>query len=356
MRKLLLLCFAPLLIGGQAAPLMLEGETPIASNGDFNVAMRPSWGSGAIPGSAAPDVVGAFRFICTAGQVLPDDPIVFPGQPGKSHLHQFYGNEAANAFSTYASLRAGGQSTCNRGPFAANRSAYWMPAMLDGAGNVVKPGFVSIYYKRRPAADPKCSLVERQSPGRRRLPADPERPQVHLRLRPVDPQVADWFAVVQLPGAGRSSRPLPEPRRGPRELPGEAAHAQSARSSRRRVAGTARTSTAPTIAITSVIPVTGLGLSEVRLRRIRYVIPTFTLGAWYPVASGMHFSSDAMVPNAVPGHHLPRRLFRGLGPDRQSDVDRQLHQQDAAIARAGDLGNGRAAQGRGDLKLTARGG
>ena len=142
------------------------------------------------------DVVGAFRFICTAGQVLPDDPIVFPGQPGKSHLHQFYGNEAANAFSTYASLRAGGQSTCNRGPFAANRSAYWMPAMLDGAGNVVKPGFVSIYYKRRPAADPKCSLSSGNRQAERRLPADPERSQIYLRLRPVDPQVADWFAVV----------------------------------------------------------------------------------------------------------------------------------------------------------------
>ena len=39
--------------------------------------------------------------------------------------------------------------------------------MLDGAGNVVKPGFVSIYYKRRPAADPKCSLSSgnRQAEG-----------------------------------------------------------------------------------------------------------------------------------------------------------------------------------------------
>src|SRR4051812_34224441 len=156
MRKLLLLCFAPLLIGGQTAPPVLAGETPIASNGDLNVAMQPTWGSGSIPNSAAPDVVGAFRFICTAGQVLADDPIVFPGQPGKSHLHQFYGNEDANAFSTFASLRSGGTSTCNRGPHAANRSAYWMPAMLDGSGQVVKPEFVSIYYKRRPASDPKC--------------------------------------------------------------------------------------------------------------------------------------------------------------------------------------------------------
>ena len=43
-----------------------------------------------LPKSAAPDVVGAFRFVCTAGQVLKDDPIVYPGQPGKSHVHQFY--------------------------------------------------------------------------------------------------------------------------------------------------------------------------------------------------------------------------------------------------------------------------
>ncbi|MEA3058359.1 MAG: hypothetical protein QOF34_1174, partial [Sphingomonadales bacterium] len=158
MRKLLFLMFAPLLIGGQSAPLMLEGETPIASNVDVNLGLQPMSGTGAIPPSAAPDVVGAFRFICTAGQVLPDDPIVYPGQPGKSHLHQFYGNETADASSTYASLRARGTSTCNHGPFPANRSAYWMPAVLDGAGNVVKPAFVAIYYKRRPADDPKCSL------------------------------------------------------------------------------------------------------------------------------------------------------------------------------------------------------
>ena len=34
------------------------------------------------PGSNAPDF-GAFRFLCSAGQVLADDPIVYPGQPGK---------------------------------------------------------------------------------------------------------------------------------------------------------------------------------------------------------------------------------------------------------------------------------
>lgn len=125
----------------------------IPSNFDIKSELVPSWGSGAIPPSAVPDVVGAFRFICNAGQVSFDDPIVYPGQPGKSHLHQFFGNTAADASSTYESLRTTGDSTCNS---RLNRSAYWMPAMMNGRGQVVRPDFVSIYYKRRPANDPEC--------------------------------------------------------------------------------------------------------------------------------------------------------------------------------------------------------
>ncbi len=125
----------------------------IPSNFDIKSELVPSWGSGAIPKSAAPDVVGAFRFICNAGQISFDDPIVYPGQPGKSHLHQFFGNTAADASSTYASLRTTGDSTCTS---RLNRSAYWMPAMMNGHGQVVRPDYVSIYYKRRPANDPEC--------------------------------------------------------------------------------------------------------------------------------------------------------------------------------------------------------
>jgi hypothetical protein len=128
----------------------------VPSNFDVNSELVTSWGSGAIPPSASPDVVGAFRFICNAGQLLHDDPIVFPGQPGKSHLHQFYGNTSANAYSTYESLRTSGSSTCMS---PLNRSAYWMPAMLDGKGSVIRPDYVAIYYKRRPITDPKCSLT-----------------------------------------------------------------------------------------------------------------------------------------------------------------------------------------------------
>jgi hypothetical protein len=115
--------------------------------------LEASWGTGAVAPSGAPDVVGAFRFICNPAHLAKDDPIVYPGQPGKSHLHQFFGNTAVDANSTYESLRTKGESTCN-GPL--NRSAYWMPAMMNGKGQVVRPDYVSIYYKRRPITDPKC--------------------------------------------------------------------------------------------------------------------------------------------------------------------------------------------------------
>ena len=132
------------------------GLAPIASNFDVNSELVPSWGSGAIPPSAAPDVVGAFRLICSAGHLGYDDPIVYPGQPGKSHLHQFFGNLAVNANSTYDSLRTTGASTCTS---PLNRSAYWMPAMLNDKSQVIRPDYVTIYYKRRPKTDPLCAKI-----------------------------------------------------------------------------------------------------------------------------------------------------------------------------------------------------
>jgi hypothetical protein len=148
----------PLAPAGEAAFSAGPALPSVPSSFDWRKGVQPSWGSGDIPKSAAPDVVGAFRFICSPAQVLADDPIVYPGQPGKSHLHQFFGNTEATANSTFVTLRSKGSSTCNAGDFPLNRSSYWMPAMLDGKGNVVKPDYISIYYKRRPIHDPKCSL------------------------------------------------------------------------------------------------------------------------------------------------------------------------------------------------------
>jgi hypothetical protein len=128
--------------------------TAIADN--FNTADGLATNDWVTPQS--PDT-GNFRMICGAGQLSYDDPIVYPGQPGKSHLHQFYGNLGADANSTYESLRTTGRSTCGDPSSDApvNRSGYWMPAMLDGAGNVVRPEYVAIYYKRAPANAPECT-------------------------------------------------------------------------------------------------------------------------------------------------------------------------------------------------------
>ena len=129
-------------------PIMPE-LTTIPSNFDVMSEMV----SYPVPGTSAPDL-GAFRFLCMPGQVLADDPIVYPGQPRTSHLHQFFGNTAANANSTYTSLRTTGQSTCQS---PLNRSGYWVPALLNGKGSVVRPDIVSVYYKRWPAKDFHCN-------------------------------------------------------------------------------------------------------------------------------------------------------------------------------------------------------
>lgn len=102
---------------------------PIPSNFNVKAELVPAWGTGELPPTGAPDDVGAFRFLCNAAHVSYDDPIVYPGEPGASHLHQWFGNTAADAFSTYESLRTTGESTCMS---PLNRSAYWMPAMKPG--------------------------------------------------------------------------------------------------------------------------------------------------------------------------------------------------------------------------------
>ena len=146
------------------SPNGAAGEKDIADNFDISTALEAGPG---VPIDNGGDPLGAFRFFCLPGQVLKDDPVALPGQPGASHLHQFIGNTGANANSTYASLRTSGGSTCdNRGqPTALNRSSYWMPAMLDGMGNVVRPDTVLVYYKQLPASSPYCGAPDATHTG-----------------------------------------------------------------------------------------------------------------------------------------------------------------------------------------------
>jgi hypothetical protein len=83
-----------------------------------------------------------FVVSCMFSHRLPDDPIVHPGVPGASHLHDFFGNTTTNANSTYASLLAGG-TTCDR---VGDTAAYWSPTVLSN-GTPVKTVKATIYYR-----------------------------------------------------------------------------------------------------------------------------------------------------------------------------------------------------------------
>jgi hypothetical protein len=87
---------------------------------------------------------------CQYGHSLPDDPIVFPGQPGASHLHDFVGAKNTDAFSTPDSLRAGGTTCLTIG----DDSAYWVPALYENGVRVLPNGTAknALFYYRRIAA------------------------------------------------------------------------------------------------------------------------------------------------------------------------------------------------------------
>jgi hypothetical protein len=87
---------------------------------------------------------------CNYSHSLNDDPIVFPGQPGAAHLHDFVGASTTDRSSTAASLQAGG-TTC---AVSADTSAYWVPALYEDGVRVL-PAATSknalFYYRRKGA-------------------------------------------------------------------------------------------------------------------------------------------------------------------------------------------------------------
>jgi Domain of unknown function (DUF1996) len=76
-----------------------------------------------------------------------DDMIVFPGEPGRSHDHTYFGAATTSADSTVASLQTGG-TTCRR---AGDTAAYWVPTLFR-EGVAVEPLGATIYYRRRTIA------------------------------------------------------------------------------------------------------------------------------------------------------------------------------------------------------------
>lgn len=122
-------------------PVVTAGTLPvIASNFDVNQYLVPDPYNG-----KSFDGAGNFRFFCHFSHMAYDDPVVYPGRVGASHLHTFFGNTAINANTTYETLRTTGGGTCDGGPL--NRSGYWVPAVYNAQGKVVLPHWINIYYK-----------------------------------------------------------------------------------------------------------------------------------------------------------------------------------------------------------------
>lgn len=163
----------PLAAGGAAAntrhvPATTSGELAPDLRADFSIAkgLQIAWGNGQRPARYG-EHEGAFRFTCGGdGKLAYDDPVVFPGQPGASHLHLAWGNEDFSAATTPESLAASAATNCNSSPFALNRSLYWMPALVHDSGQVVRPDLVSVYYKRAMASSPFCRPGAREFIGK----------------------------------------------------------------------------------------------------------------------------------------------------------------------------------------------
>ncbi len=113
---------------------------------------------------------------CSYSHSANDDPIVFPSQPGASHLHDFFGNKATDAFSSDDSLRNGGQTTC---AVRGDSSAYWVPALYEN-GEYAQPGSIEAYYQ---AAGKDFRRVEPFPQG--------------LKMLVKDSQAYMWFCVAQ---------------------------------------------------------------------------------------------------------------------------------------------------------------
>jgi hypothetical protein len=112
----------------------------------------------AVLGVSTPAASGSPGWLvaCPFSHSLPDDPIVYPGQPGMSHMHDFFGNRSTDAFSTYESL-LGASTLCGE---PADTAGYWTPALykdgvkIDPAGSHGGDSVREQFYYRKSGTAP----------------------------------------------------------------------------------------------------------------------------------------------------------------------------------------------------------
>ncbi len=152
--------------GNPMGPAVDRNAIPVGDPGTVQALAKPT----SEPATPSNDTTGSFRTVCMFSHMNFDDPIVYPGQRGRSHLHAYFGNTAANAGSTRQSIETTGNSTCRGG--ILNRSAYWVPALIDTRNSrPVAPTENMIYYKTGYTGVP-AALVQVPPAGLRMIAGD----------------------------------------------------------------------------------------------------------------------------------------------------------------------------------------
>lgn len=96
--------------------------------------------AGAFPAHAGPQA----HVVCGYHHTLGDDAIMMFGKANQAMWHDFFGNTHTDAVSTYQTLRAQPDTTCDN---KADSSAYWAPSMKLPDGEIVNPAYQKTYYQ-----------------------------------------------------------------------------------------------------------------------------------------------------------------------------------------------------------------
>ena len=98
--------------------------------------------------AALPGGPGAtFAVRCDFSHFNNDDPIVYPGQPGKAHQHDFFGNTSTKFDSTYANMIAS-TTICSR---PEDTAGYWIPTVKWNGQDT--QAFRGVFYYRAGGKD-----------------------------------------------------------------------------------------------------------------------------------------------------------------------------------------------------------
>ena len=109
---------------------------------------------------------GQFRIDCGVSHMSNDDPLVYPNQQGVAHHHTFFGNTLIDYKTNPDTVATTGNSTCRGG--IANRSAYWIPSIIDTATNTPMKPYSSLWYYKTGYIVPK-ELIKAPPKGLRMI-------------------------------------------------------------------------------------------------------------------------------------------------------------------------------------------